>query len=68
MKGMTAEISDEERAKALAYAAHYQDPLANLAAVLNGKIKNAPTVSGKPARNAPCPCGSGRKYKNCCGK
>ena len=20
-----------------------------------------------PARNAPCPCGSGRKYKNCCG-
>ena len=26
------------------------------------------TVSGTPARNAPCPCGSGRKYKNCCGK
>ena len=22
----------------------------------------------KPARNAPCPCGSGRKYKNCCGR
>lgn len=21
-----------------------------------------------PSRNAPCPCGSGRKYKNCCGK
>jgi preprotein translocase subunit SecA len=21
----------------------------------------------KPARNAPCPCGSGRKYKKCCG-
>jgi hypothetical protein len=19
-----------------------------------------------PSRNAPCPCGSGRKYKNCC--
>jgi uncharacterized protein len=19
-----------------------------------------------PARNAPCPCGSGRKHKNCC--
>lgn len=26
------------------------------------------TVSGAPSRNAPCPCGSGRKYKNCCGK
>ncbi len=22
----------------------------------------------KVARNAPCPCGSGKKYKNCCGK
>lgn len=21
----------------------------------------------KPARNAPCPCGSGKKYKHCCG-
>lgn len=26
------------------------------------------TGTGTPARNAPCPCGSGRKYKNCCGK
>lgn len=26
------------------------------------------TLVGKPPRNAPCPCGSGRKYKNCCGK
>jgi thiosulfate reductase cytochrome b subunit len=22
---------------------------------------------GQPSRNAPCPCGSGRKYKKCCG-
>lgn len=21
----------------------------------------------KPDRNAPCPCGSGKKYKKCCG-
>lgn len=21
-----------------------------------------------PGRNAPCPCGSGRKYKSCCGR
>jgi hypothetical protein len=21
-----------------------------------------------PGRNDPCPCGSGRKYKNCCGR
>ena len=21
----------------------------------------------KPRRNSPCPCGSGKKYKHCCG-
>ncbi|NJP41593.1 SEC-C domain-containing protein [Oscillospiraceae bacterium HV4-5-C5C] len=25
-------------------------------------------VSTKVGRNDPCPCGSGKKYKNCCGK
>ncbi len=25
-------------------------------------------IEKKPARNAPCPCGSGKKYKHCCGK
>lgn len=30
---------------------------------------NAPQVGGKkPKRNDPCPCGSGKKYKQCCGK
>jgi uncharacterized protein YecA (UPF0149 family) len=27
-------------------------------------FKSAP----KTGRNDPCPCGSGRKYKQCCGK
>ena len=26
------------------------------------------TVGKKVGRNEPCPCGSGKKYKNCCGK
>ena len=26
------------------------------------------TPSEKVSRNAPCPCGSGKKYKYCCGK
>ena len=26
-----------------------------------------PTRATKVGRNAPCPCGSGRKYKKCCG-
>jgi uncharacterized protein YecA (UPF0149 family) len=25
-------------------------------------------VGGKVGRNRPCPCGSGKKYKRCCGK
>ena len=39
-------------------------------------ITNSPEGASKPAvrtektpgRNDPCPCGSGKKYKNCCGK
>jgi preprotein translocase subunit SecA len=27
-----------------------------------------PSTWGKVARNAPCPCGSGEKYKRCHGK
>ena len=28
-----------------------------------------PITSGeKPKRNDPCPCGSGKKYKQCCGR
>ena len=27
-----------------------------------------PATWGKVARNAPCPCGSGKKYKHCHGK
>jgi len=31
--------------------------------------KNKPfTATKKPKRNEPCPCGSGKKYKNCCGQ
>ena len=31
--------------------------------------KNTPIkAEKKPKRNEPCPCGSGQKYKNCCGK
>ncbi len=26
------------------------------------------TVEKEPGRNDPCPCGSGKKYKNCCGR
>ena len=36
---------------------------------VNGSNRNAqPSGAAKVGRNAPCPCGSGRKYKRCCGK
>ena len=31
-------------------------------------IKRKPKKVKKIGRNDPCPCGSGKKYKNCCGK
>ena len=32
------------------------------------KVKQKPKKSTKVGRNDPCPCGSGRRYKQCCGK
>lgn len=31
-------------------------------------IESTSKISTKIARNKPCPCGSGKKYKKCCGK
>jgi hypothetical protein len=33
-----------------------------------GKAPRTRAVVTAPGRNAPCPCGSGKKYKHCCGK
>lgn len=34
----------------------------------DGSLANMPKKAGKKiGRNDPCPCGSGKKYKNCCG-
>ena len=34
---------------------------------VNNKAKPVKSA-GKVGRNDPCPCGSGKKYKNCCGR
>ena len=35
----------------------------------DGTLKQKGVVAKKtPGRNDPCPCGSGKKYKHCCGK
>ena len=37
--------------------------------VKSGIVSNTThKVSGKIGRNKPCPCGSGKKYKRCCGR
>ncbi len=41
-------------------------------AASHGEAEARPAAAKKPAvkvgRNDPCPCGSGKKYKNCCGR
>ena len=40
----------------------------NPQAVLQPQPQKPANNYGKTDRNAPCPCGSGKKYKKCCGK
>lgn len=42
-----------------------EESIAELTALLNKK--GTVTVEKTPARNDPCSCGSGKKYKKCCG-
>jgi hypothetical protein len=41
------------------------DRLEEIVTALDGSRR--PARATKVGRNAPCPCGSGRKYKKCCG-
>ncbi|HQQ89941.1 MAG TPA: SEC-C metal-binding domain-containing protein, partial [Oscillospiraceae bacterium] len=34
----------------------------------DGSSPASPIKKKKIGRNDPCPCGSGKKYKNCCGR
>ncbi len=34
----------------------------------DGSLIKKPVKNKEPGRNDPCPCGSGKKYKNCCGQ
>ena len=42
------------------------EDIADLEILLN--TPKTTTVEKKVGRNEPCPCGSGKKYKKCCGK
>ena len=51
-----------------------QDVFASMMSQVAGRpvhaVRNPAAASGAPAvgRNDPCPCGSGKKYKKCCGR
>ncbi len=60
--------SPEEEARKLAEALEIERKQEELARSLNTKEEESLTTKKKPARNDPCPCGSGKKYKHCCGK
>ena len=55
--------NDEVEAKGLATPPKQEQQLRYTAADVDGSA----TESGGTSRNAPCPCGSGRKYKRCHG-
>ena len=62
--------SPEEEAEAFARAQEIERKQKELQMQLNREsdaAADAPAAK-KPARNDPCPCGSGKKYKNCCGQ
>lgn len=70
-------LSDEERntARAVkrAIASRQTQPgnwdINDILETADGKIIDFPAPKQKKIyRNDPCPCGSGKKYKNCCGK
>ncbi len=44
------------------------DPETKKALYLEQKKSGTVIVGRKTGRNEPCPCGSGKKYKRCCGK
>jgi preprotein translocase subunit SecA len=45
------------------------DVVSEAAAAAEAQVKAKPVRTGpKVGRNDPCPCGSGKKYKQCCGK
>ena len=71
LAGMLKSLGREDDARAVNYEARqFERQMAEERARALG-LMGAPTVrrgGPKIGRNAPCPCGSGKKYKKCCGK
>ncbi len=53
--------------QAAAQPSHEEAAAADVAGRIPGFDETDPTTWGNPSRNDPCPCGSGRRFKNCHG-
>lgn len=58
----------EEQMKQFGDSVITGDQLAQLRALYNRRPKQLVRKHAKVGRNDPCPCGSGKKFKNCCMK
>ncbi len=64
-------MSEEERQAQLARQRAEAERMQRVAAGAGGRPSRPDTIvrsDKKVGRNDPCPCGSGRKYKKCCGR
>ena len=62
------DVKREEAAKITGAALQAINSLDNGEQIKTEVNKTVVNEGPKVGRNAPCPCGSGKKYKNCCGK
>lgn len=65
------DVGDRAAVRDTATATSEGDPLDRMTEIVEALDTARPSIppkrATKVARNAPCPCGSGRKYKKCCG-
>ncbi len=65
------EEEEEQLRRLEAELAKMDEEIRSQSKLLHGQEEEKPSPiksERKPARNEPCPCGSGKKYKHCCGK
>jgi preprotein translocase subunit SecA len=62
------QVSSTEHNRVDQFAAAEKQRAAAQAPQAERKVKQIKRKTPKVGRNDPCPCGSGKKYKKCCGK
>lgn len=60
-----AYVAETCNAQGWQYIIGFESP-EDLTDLENALHPSMPVISEKTPRNAPCPCGSGKKYKQCC--